>query len=75
MPGLASAKQPLIETLSIEERIWQRANELSVELGNQSGPQLDDWLKAEREIRIAHQDALVVETSEESLPASDPSAY
>jgi len=39
------------ETLSLEERIRQRAYELYVQGGNESGSELDDWLQAEEEIR------------------------
>ena len=53
MPEPARAKVPSIETLSLEERIRRRAYELSVQRGNQSGSELDDWLQAEEEIHRA----------------------
>jgi len=53
MPAFARAQEPLIERLPLEERIRQRAYELYVMRGNQSGSELDDWLQAEDEIRQA----------------------
>jgi hypothetical protein len=58
MPAPARAKEPPIETLSLEERIRRRAYELYVQRGNQSGSELDDWLQAEQEIRQAEEDAI-----------------
>ena len=55
MPEPARAKEPPIETLSLEERIRRRAYELYVQQGNQSGSELDDWLQAEEEIRSAEE--------------------
>ena len=49
----ARAKEPPVETLSLEERIRLRAHELHIQRGSQSGSELDDWLQAEEEIRRA----------------------
>jgi len=55
MPATARLKerQPKSETesLSLEEQIRRRAYELYVERGSESGSELDDWLRAEEEIR------------------------
>ena len=57
MPGPARAKEPPVETLPLEERIRPRAHELYLQQGNESGSELDDWLQAEEEIRIAEEQA------------------
>jgi hypothetical protein len=74
MPAPARAKELPSETLSLEERIRQRAYELYVSRGNRSGSELDDWLQAEEEVRRA-EEAAIDEASEESFPASDPPAH
>ena len=58
MPAPALAKKTPIETLPLEERIRQRAHELYVERGNQSGSEFDDWLQAEEEIQRAEEQAV-----------------
>ena len=68
------AREPHHDKASAAERIRQRAHELYVQRGSQSGSELDDWLRAEAEILRA-QDAAVDEASEESFPASDAPAY
>jgi hypothetical protein len=57
MPAPARAKKPQIEAPSLEEQIRQRAYELYVERGNESGSEFDDWLQAEEEIRSAQEQA------------------
>ena len=58
MPAPARAKKPRIESLPLEERIRQRAYELYIERGNESGSEFDDWLQAEEEIQRAEEQAV-----------------
>jgi hypothetical protein len=44
MPTPARGKAPVIETLSLEERVRRRAYELYVQRGNESGSEVDNWL-------------------------------
>ena len=55
MAGAASATKSARETLPLEEQIRVRAYELYVQRGNESGSELDDWLQAESEILMAHE--------------------
>jgi len=57
MPAPARATESPRESNSLEDQIQQRAYELYVERGNQSGSELDDWLQAEEEILQAREDA------------------
>jgi len=50
MTATAKAREVPIDALPVDERIRQRAYELYVERGNQSGSELDDWLQAEEEV-------------------------
>jgi hypothetical protein len=55
MPAPIRAIETPIEALPLEERIRRRAYELYVERGNQSGSEIDDWLQAEEEVRLAQE--------------------
>lgn len=52
---VAFATKSARETLPLEEQIRLRAYELYVQRGNESGSELDDWLQAESEILMAHE--------------------
>lgn len=52
-PHLQAVADPA--QLPLEERVRQRARELYVLRGNESGSELDDWLQAEDEIQDAEE--------------------
>jgi hypothetical protein len=51
MSATARAKETPTETLPLEEQIRRRAYELYIDRASQSGSEIDDWLRAEEEIR------------------------
>jgi hypothetical protein len=75
MPAPGRAKEPEIETLSLEERIRRRAEILYRLRRDQPGSAMDDWLLAEEQIRREIEEESVDEASEDSFPASDPPGH
>jgi len=63
MGGIGQATKRAVEGLSLEEQIRQRAYELYVQRGNESGSAMDDWLQAEREILAAQAEQVEKEKS------------
>jgi hypothetical protein len=55
MPAPARAREAPTKPVSLEERIRQRAYDLYVSRGSQSGFALDDWLHAEQEIQTGEE--------------------
>ena len=53
MIATARKREPIAEALPVEEQVRQRAYELYVTRGDESGSELEDWLRAEREILLA----------------------
>ena len=62
------------KSLSREERIRLRAEELYRRRGNRPGSAKEDWARAEKEI-LEEEERAIDEASEESFPASDPPAH
>ena len=75
MPAPVRAKEPKIETLSLEERVRRRAEVLYRLRGDRPGSAIDDWLTAEEQIRREIEEQAVDEASEDSFPASDPPSH
>ena len=74
MPTRVDTTERATDSLSREERIRRRAEELYRLRGEGAGSATDDWLRAEKEIRGAEELA-IDEASEDSFPASDPPAH
>jgi hypothetical protein len=49
----AKLSEPVVEYSPLEEQVRQRAYELYVIRGTQSGSEVDDWLQAEEQILSA----------------------
>jgi hypothetical protein len=64
----------ITESLSREERIRLRAESIYRKRGNRPGSAMEDWMRAEKEIREAEERA-IDKASEEPFPASDPPAH
>ena len=74
MPTHAETEPRTVESLSREERVRRRAEVLYRLRGNRPGSAVEDWLRAEEEIRREIEEQAVDEASEDSFPASDPPA-
>jgi len=74
MPAHAETTERPTDSLSREERVRRRAQELYRLRGDRSGSAVNDWLRAEEEIRRAVEEQAVDEALEDSFPASDPPA-
>ena len=64
-----------IDSLSRQERVRRRAQELYRLLGDRPGSAMDDWLRAEEEIRREIKEQAFDEALEDSFPASDPPSH
>ena len=53
MIATARKRESIAEAVPVEEQVRQRAYELYVTRGDESGSELEDWLQAEREILSA----------------------
>jgi Protein of unknown function (DUF2934) len=59
-PKAAAPVLPVNENVSLEEQIAQRAHELWCRRSYEHGSDLDDWLRAEREINEWHRQRLKI---------------
>jgi hypothetical protein len=75
MPAHAETTEQPTDSLSREERVRLRAQEHYRLRGDRPGSAVDDWLRAEEEIRREVEEWAIDEASEDSFPASDPPAH
>jgi hypothetical protein len=70
--GTFSAISELTEPRILEDQIRRRAYELYEERGRENGHELEDWLRAEEEIREMQALSAAVRTIEIELSAKPP---
>jgi hypothetical protein len=75
MPAHAETMPRPADSLSREERVRRRAEVLYRLRGDRAGSAIDDWLRAEEEIRREIEEQVLDEASEDSFPASDPPSH
>ncbi|MFZ3369527.1 MAG: DUF2934 domain-containing protein [Candidatus Sulfotelmatobacter sp.] len=71
-PRTPSAASVLIEPKTLEDQIRRRAFELYEERGREDGHELEDWLRAEEEIKEMQAWSAAVRTTELKLSATPP---
>jgi hypothetical protein len=75
MPAQTETTERPADSLSREERVHRRAEVLYRLRGDRPGSAVDDWIRAEEEIRREIEEQAVDEASEDFFPASDPPAH
>jgi hypothetical protein len=75
MAAHAETTERPFDFASYVERVRRRAQELYRQRGNRPGSAVDDWLRAEEEIRREIKEQAFDEALEDSFPASDPPSH
>jgi len=70
--GAAPKKDIQKQSIPLEEQIRQRAHQIYLQRGGQGGSALDDWLKAEAELRQAEEEESLARAEGEGLTSAQP---
>jgi hypothetical protein len=70
--GAAPKKDIQKQSIPLEEQIRQRAHQIYLQRSGQNGSALDDWLKAEAELRQAEEEESLSRAEGEGLTSAQP---